>query len=315
MPSLVQTLRQWRTHPRGAGRGVGAVGLLAHDGAAWLAHVEQGHGEDPPALRRWARAEGPPASAAQQFLRGCGRAPLHALLHGTQYQMLQLDAPAVPRAEWVAATRWQLKDYIDFDPAEAQLDCVAVPADDGSPGNRMFTVVSRQDTVRTLMLEHHRLRNPLRSIDVPEMALRNLLLLTGDGPAQALLHLGPQDCWIVLLWNADLATTRRFDIGLAQLAAADAEDRFALVERLALEFQRTSDAFARVYTQGELRCLWVSACAQSQELADELGAMLATAVSPFELATQLALPDDAPPADPDLLLAVGAALRHDDARP
>lgn len=313
MPSITKTLIHWRPWQNGAdaGASAGAIGAMAGPEQVWLAHVAGASGAAQPRLLGHAKAEATAAEAARRFgrARGQRKAPMNQLLGGAQYQVLQLEAPAVPRAEWAAATRWQIKDYIDFDPAEAHLDCVAIPVDDGSPGKRMFTVVTRQDTVRQLMLDHRRLRNNLQSIDVPEMALRNLLLLAGDGPAQALLHLGQADCWIVLLWNAELATTRRIEIGLTQLAAADAEDRFGLVERLALEFQRTSDAFARVYTQGDLRCLWVSACAQSQELATVLGGMLAVSVRPFELGAHMDGGHDLP-LEPEFLLAVGAALRQ-----
>ena len=292
-----------------AGRG-DAVGALATPERVWLAHVQRNSGARSRLLAH-AQSAGSGVDGAAAFGRSGGRqrAPMHLLLATAQYQILQLDAPAVPRAEWVAATRWRLKDFIDYDPAEAQLDCVAIPAEDGTPSNRILTVVARQDTVRQLMVDHLRAKLPLSSIDVPEMALRNLLLLTGDGPAQALMHLGRGDCWIVLLWSGELAATRRIDIGLQTLANADGEDRYALVERLALEFQRTSDAFARAYTQGELRTLWVSAGARSVELAGELGAMLSTSVRGYTLADHLDV-DGEVPSDPDFVLAVGAALRQ-----
>lgn len=304
-------MRALRPSGRAGGGHGDAVGALATPDRVWLSHVQRRAGARARLLAHAGTAGGG-AEAAAAFAPARSRTPLHLLLATTQYQILQLDAPAVPRAEWVAATRWRLKDFIDYDPAEAQLDCVAIPAEDGTPGNRILTVVARQDAVRQTMQDHLRAKLNLVSIDVPEMALRNLLLLAGDGPAQALMHLGRGDCWIVLLWSGELAATRRIDIGLQTLATADGEDRYAYVERLALEFQRTSDAFARAYTQGDLRTLWVSAGAQSAELATELGGMLSTPVRGYTLAEHLEVVAAEVPDDPDFVLAVGAALRPAD---
>jgi MSHA biogenesis protein MshI len=286
------------------------VGTHADGAAVWLAHVRRTPTHRARLLAQ-GRVEAPSrAAAAAQWRAGhrCAAAALNALLAPADYQFLQLDAPPVPRAEWTAATRWKLKDHVDIDPEQAQLDCIAVPADEGLSSARMFAVVAAREAIRREMLEHHAARTPLRAIDVPEMALRNLLLLPDDGPARALMLLTRADCWIVLLWQGELAVTRRLDVGLARLEEADDEDRYALVERIALEFQRTADAFARQYAQADLRSLWLAAGRVTGELAQQLQAMLATPVRPFRLADLLDA-DAAPPEDTALHLAVGAALR------
>ncbi len=250
------------------------------------------------------------ASAANQWLqtqRARGEA-INLLLAPQDYQLFQMDCPPVPAAERAAATRWKLKDLVDFEPEDAHLACVVIPGDEGTDSTRMFTVVTQREHVKTQMLAHRAHRLSLRAIDVPEMALRNLLLATGHEPAQALLYLAEDEAWIVILWEGDLVNTRRFDVGLRRLAQADAEDQYAHIERLALEFQRTADAFSRQYSQAELQRLWLCAGQRADELLATLQGMLAIRVQAFHLADHLDGAENCPDT-PELQLAVGAALR------
>jgi MSHA biogenesis protein MshI len=288
------------------------IGAYAADARVWLAHVER-RTQLRPRLKARITLHAPhTAAAVDTWLQGY-RAPgaaVNALLAPQDYQLFQLDVPAVPREEWPAATRWRLKDLIDIQPELAQLACVAIPADDGADSSRMFTVVTQQDRIRREMLEYRRARGRLRAIDVPEMALRNLLRLTGEDPAQALLFINEDEACLVMLWRGDLAATRRFDIGLQRLGHADPEDHFALIERLALEFQRTADAFARQFTQGELRELWLCAGSAAEEMAVTLQGMLAVPVRIFRASEHLDGGDECPD-EPGLQLALGAALRDE----
>jgi hypothetical protein len=50
----------------------------------------------------------------------------HTVLGLSDYQLLQIDAPAVPADEMKAAARWQIKDKVDIPVEELTLDVLAV---------------------------------------------------------------------------------------------------------------------------------------------------------------------------------------------
>ena len=55
------------------------------------------------------------------------------LLSAGDYQLQLLDAPNVPAEEVKSATRWRLKDYLDYPVDAATVDVISVPADPNAP--------------------------------------------------------------------------------------------------------------------------------------------------------------------------------------
>lgn len=304
---------------RKASPDAGWVGVHAAVGRITAALVHGGTDkQQPPRIGACVMFEGPCAADDlirwHQGHREASRTASSVLLDPADYQILTLDVPAVPRAERRDAVRWRLKDMLDFPANEAALDCVDVPAvTAGDEPTKLLAVVSSQTTVARWMRRYHDSGLTLAAIDVPEMALRNVALLAGGDSAHAFLHIGLEATHLILLWQGELCTFRQLDINAPQLAAAGDEDKQPLLERLALEVQRTADAFARQFNTADLSGLWVSSLTGTDALVEALGPMVNLRIHAFHIERQVNLEGVAHATDLarriDYTLAIGAALR------
>ena len=242
------------------------------------------------------------------------RCRTHLLLDDSQYQLLPMDAPNVPEAELSDALRWQVKDLIDYPAEDASIGSVLVPAaSESMRTHQAWVVVARRDTVAGRMRSAREARIELDSIDVPELALRNLALLPSPDGACALLHVGLQRSTLVMVWKGDLCSVRRFDLTAAALLDATPEQFEALVERFAQDVQRSADAFERHFHAAALGRLWVLDEQAGLPLADALARHITLQVKPMKLADWIAIDTTRPLMDArahiDFLPAIGAALR------
>ena len=241
------------------------------------------------------------------------KTPCSTLLGIGDYQLLMVEAPEVPPAELKAAIRWRIRDLIDFHIDDAVLDVFDVPPS-GARGvqEHLYVVVSRSAQVKELADTLQAGGIDLEVIDIPELALRNLAArLEQDTNGQAMLYFGAEQGLITLTRNATLYLARSLDIGYQQLQAEP-----ALVDRLALELQRSIDYYDRHFQQAPIN--QVTLCpmpAAAPELAERLAQQTGLSVHNLQLddLVEVTAPvDDAQFAH--CLLAIGAALRSEPAQ-
>lgn len=245
---------------------------------------------------------------------------LVTLLEPGSYQLLQMEAPPVPREDWKAALGWKLADVLDFPAEEACFDVLDIPTQEYAPGRpaMVFAVVSRQQKVQGLMLD---LRDTaLEAIDVPETALRNIsALLEEENRGLACLHFDHGGGLLVLTYKGELYASRRIEIGLEQLRVASVERREQLFERIGLELQRSLDAFDRQYSFISLPRLLLAPRPELDGLLDYLASTLYVPVQNLDLSQALDVAQVAELQQPleqsRFLLAIGAALRHEPGAP
>lgn len=278
----------------------------AHPGQDGKRRINQQHcftGDDRvQALLDWQKKQAPRGSQT------------NLLLEPGDYQILQIDAPPVEPAERNAAVRWQLKDLIDFPPDEAALDCMTVPGEaSASSPHRLLAVVSRKAVVGPWMRRWHDARLSLSAIDVAETALRNIAMLTEEPEAAAFVHVGWETTSLIIVWHGSVCTFRQLNIGGAQLVNLDDRERSHLFERLALEIQRTTDAFGRQFSAANLSCVWLSSVVEVPTVAAALSGQIDLRVEPFAMDDWVTLEDPIREGDIDdrldYTLAIGAALR------
>lgn len=256
-----------------------------------------------------------PAALLLQWQRThARRAQANVLLNSVDYRIVPVDMPPVPPAERRAAVRWQLKDLIDFSVEEACVDCIGVPGPTvGAEARQLFAVASQADTVRRWMQRYRDARLPLGAIDIPEMAMRNLSVLAAGPDAHAFVHLGLKSTRLTLAWQHELCSFRQFDVSAYKLDAADADTRALLLERLALEIQRSTDSFSRLFHGADLGSVWVSAVRDADQISRHLSDLLPQRVQAFRVEDHVALSSRDPVVDParglDFTFAIGAALR------
>lgn len=283
-----------------------------------VAHVVWNQGQRP--VLRWAcTAAWDDASQALRSLRRSHpvqRQRTVAVLQSTQYQLLTMEAPEVPREEWRDAVRWRLKDMVDFAVDSAGIDVLEVP---GDPAQRrraaLIAVAAPRTELAPLADAGTSAGLPWHAIDVGETALRNIsALLEEPGRGQALLHIGEQHSTLVITVQGELLLTRHIDLSLAQLIADDADERQQSFERASLELQRTLDGAERQFSHVSLSRVLVAPGPLLGDFIAYVGDLVYVPVAAFDMAQAIdlsAVPELTDPAEQAAYLpAIGAALRH-----
>ncbi|MEK8029511.1 hypothetical protein AACH06_01645 [Ideonella sp. DXS29W] len=291
--------------------------------AGWIACVPQAAhvrfalvepGERP--VVRWLHSEAGRSSALvlRRARRSVpwGRWASVALLERSQYQLVQAEAPDMPRHEWRDALRWRLKDQIEFPVDGAAIDLLPMPAQAGPRNQRTVIAVAAPGPARdALRSDGDDTGWSWHAIDVAETALRNLgALLASPHRGHALLHLGDTHALLVITVAGALLLSRQIEVPRAQLADANDETRQQAMERAGLELQRTLDSFDRVFTQVSLERLDVLPGPGAEPFADFVRELLYVPVLVARIQEKLDL--SRLPADVDLSdhwVAIGAALR------
>lgn len=236
------------------------------------------------------------------------------LLTGGDYQILNVEAPSVPRDEMKTAMRWRLKDILDFPAAEATIDVLDIALDANSRAQQSVFVVAAKNSIiaprQKLFLDA---KVELAAIDIPEMAQRNVsAMLEPEGRGIAMLSFGDDGSLLTVSYRGELYLSRRFDVTLAQLLEPDHERKHASFDKITLELQRSLDHFERQYSFISVAKLILGPSAVTG-LDEYLSSNLYTPVETLNLASLFDLSRTPELADlaqqQRFFLAIGAALR------
>jgi MSHA biogenesis protein MshI len=295
----------------------------------WLAMVLQRDGIAAASVRR--PAVGKPALTLASFFPGApgldalekAGKELHSanyrcttVLGGGDYQFMSVEAPNVPRAELKTAMRWKLKDILDFPVDEATYDVLDIPVDPNAavrPQQSIFAIAARNSVIQARQKLFTQSKIRLRTIDIPEMAQRNVSsMLEPDGRGIAMLSFNEDGGLLTVSWRGELYLSRRIDVTLAQLLDPDADRRNQSFDKITLELQRSLDNFERQFSFISVAKL-VLAPSGADGLQDYLAGNLYTRVETLDLRQVLDLdgmPELADPARQQrFFVAIGAALR------
>lgn len=289
---------------------------------ARFALVEPAAGEGGRARVRWVHEEfwgnDMPRALRRARRAGFSRHRSVALLQRQQYQLLPMDAPEVPREDWRAAVRWQLKDMVEFPVETAGIDVLEVPQESSGRRQRsLIAVAAPAEALRPLIEAGDEAGVQWQALDVPETALRNLsALFATPGRAHALLHWGETHGTLVITAGGELLLSRQIDVTQAQIADDNEAMRQQAFDRAGLELQRTLDGFERVFTQVSLERLQVLPAEGAPAFADYLRELVYVPVlmaDPAEVLDLTAVPllQQRPDVLAAYVLAIGAALRSD----
>jgi MSHA biogenesis protein MshI len=245
--------------------------------------------------------------------QGLGKAGCATLLAIGDYQLLMVEAPEVPQSELKAAIRWRIRDLIDFHIDDAVLDVFDVPPS-GARGiqEHIYVVVSRSAVVKERIEALENAGATLETIDIPELALRNIAAqLEQDANGQAMLYFGADQGLITLTRDSTLYLARSMDIGYQHL-----QDTPGLVDRLALELQRSMDYYDRHFQQAPIAAITLCPVpGPAPQIAEQLEQQVGVPVHKLQLGDIVELRETVD--DEQLahcLLAIGAALRTEPAQ-
>jgi len=243
------------------------------------------------------------------------RVPVSSVLRTEDYQLVLIEAPAVPPAELRAAMRWRLKESIDYRVEDAIIDVFDVPVQSrGGQGRMMYAIAARRGAVD----RHVGALTAVPTfdvVDVPELCLRNLAALTpAAAGGVALLHLGEKAATIVLVKDRTFYFSRQMDLqATLHLAAGNDPNARLDVASVVLELQRSLDYYERHFDQPPITRIAVSPnSVRAGMLAEDLSKETGFEVNTLDLRALLhsEIPSDTI-IDSTCVMAVGAALREE----
>jgi MSHA biogenesis protein MshI len=238
-----------------------------------------------------------------------------ALLEPSEYQVLMVEAPNVPREELKGAIRWKIKDMVDYHVDDATIDVLDIPPTDATARNHMmYAVAARNELLQGRIREFEEAQIPISVIDIRETAQRNLAALyESDDRGVALVYFAEAWGLLTINYRRELYLARRLDFGLTHLDAAIKLHDDGPLERVVVEIQRTLDHFERQYRGIAVARVLLAPTPSDLGLADFLRTRLGIEVRAVELGETVSF--DVPPPDREtqwrLFHHFGAALRQE----
>ena len=287
-----------------------------------LVHVMRSpHGKPEVALCESYRKEGSNAATMARLRKELklDRYRCTTLLGSEEYQVHQVDAPNVPRAEMKTATRWRIKDLLDYPLDAATVDVLDIPVDPDAPARNhsVYAVTAHNSVIESYVKSFSEANVPLEAIDIPDLAQRNIAALFE--PAErgvAMLAFYAKEGILTFTRGGELYLARRIEISLAQLMATDVERRHQHFERIALELQRSLDHFDRQYQYVTVAKLLLAPLPQDIGLQEYLAANIYVPVETIDLAAVMTFPGvpelKHPARQAQCLATIGAALRDEE---
>lgn len=242
-----------------------------------------------------------------------------SLLGGREYNLMAVEAPAVPADELRTAVRWRLKEMLDFPVEKATIDILDIPVDKSmqARGSAIFAVAAHNNTIETRQNLFVDAAIHMRVIDIPEMAQRNIsALMEPEGRGLAMLSFNADGGLLTVTYKGELYLSRRIDVALELLADPDHDRRHAQFDKITLELQRSLDHFDRQFNFINVSKL-VLTPSGAVGLDEYLSSNLYTPVETMNLATVLDLTPVPELADVAMqqrfFMTLGAALREEGA--
>ena len=226
-------------------QGSGLLAVAIEPEAIKFAHVRAANRERPIATRWWS-VSCPTSEQAGSLQRetkehGLARFTCTTLLEPADYQILLVEPPKVPPDELKAAIRWRIKDQL-----RCVVDVFEVRAEGDPKGSAraMYAVATRNEVVQKRIALFQDARIPLKVIDIPEMAQRNVAaLFESPDKATALLAFSSWGGLLTISFRGELLLTRRLEVTSVQLGQREHGDHYR--ERVATEITRSLDIFDR----------------------------------------------------------------------
>jgi MSHA biogenesis protein MshI len=297
------------------------AGVAVSDTEIAVALVRKLDGQRPKVLR--IVVEEAPLGFADPVLRkivgefDLRKVPVSAVISASDYQIAQVQAPDVPRAELRAAARFSMRDAFDFPIDTATLDVFDLPEQTSSGDRKMcFAIASRGDAIEKLTGVFERHFRKFDVIDIPELCQRNLAaLLPQDAKGVAFLLIRDDFAQLVLTRRGMLYVTRRFEFRQRGELNGDEEAEASELpldpQMLSLELQRSLDYSESHFDETAIADLFIAPAGMRANLmAAELGASTGLRISMFnihdlvDVSFSAEIPDGWLPC-----MAIGAALR------
>ena len=204
------------------------------------------------------------ASGLQNFVEknGLENWPCRCTLSPEDYSLRLIERPAnVPDDELVDATRWLVKDLIEFDVEEAELAILTIPETSGRARTpRMFVVAAKTESVQDLSHAIEGAGLCLAGFDIVESSMLTLEALMPEVVAGgAALQIDEKSSVLTLAFSGHLYVARNLHVDGESIEAAaqhalqdtpEANSQISeLLDPLLLDIQRSLDYYESEFGQ------------------------------------------------------------------
>lgn len=281
--------------------------------ATKCAHVAV-KGEGRPMVSAWSVVTQAEGETLAQISKKMNLADYHCatLLKPGDYQLLLVEAPNVTSDELKGAIRWKIKDLIEYHIDDATIDVLDIPSPVGKQ-HSMYAISARNDLLQRQIKDFEGAHIPLKVIDIPETAQRNMAHLFGDAErAVAMLSFDHSGGLLTISFAGELYLARRIEVAWTNLAAEIDSQRQHYLDRVTTELQRSLDHFERQFTHLSVTQLLLAPLPKDLGIAEYLSSNLTIRVRTVDVAEVMDLPESAPMAAEDqwrLFHVLGAGLR------
>lgn len=212
------------------------------------------------------------------------------VLQSPDYQLLLMPTLPVTSEEFQSAIRWKVKELLNLPMEDTVVDSFSLPIQKTQDAHQMMMiVVSRLSLLQSWVDQIQASGLVMDVIDITELALRNILLLSEQPEkTSALIYVQQQQTQLLILRQKTLYLSRVLDLGTEKIVSLTVSPEGAepLLERLVLEIQRSFDYFHAQWRLPVPTSMMVSSeFSASMDLRDYLSKRLNVAVTPFDLSS------------------------------
>jgi MSHA biogenesis protein MshI len=234
------------------------------------------------------------------------------ILDTADYRLTYLDAPNLTDEELGPASKWLVKEFIDFPIDQAVVDGFKLPGKPGQPV-KMYAVVTKLQRINQLVALFQAAQLPLVCIDIPELALRNVMNLMAEGSNEiGLLYLQPDFHSLLVSHGGELCLSRPIEAPVA-FENTDQNDDAESLERVVAEIERSLTYYMNQMGLGTLSKLLVSARLKSEaSIVQQLSEAITVPVALLDITQYIQVNVPLTPAQQILcLVALGGSLRQE----
>jgi len=191
------------------------------------------------------------AQTIKELIKECNLKdwPVTIVLPEDQYQMRLVEVPEVEDGDIIDAIKLKASDFISYPIDDALVDVIQMPEQAFHGRRKMaFVVIAESEPVLRMVDAIKQAGLSIHSVDIEDLALRNLSTYCNSNPYSGVLLISWQHSQINLCHFQDLVVNRRIDIGSLGLLAEDQVSDSQITDKLQhdslmLEIQRSMDYF------------------------------------------------------------------------
>jgi MSHA biogenesis protein MshI len=227
-------------------------------------------------------ADAPGLLREQSRAVGLAETGCNLVLAPELYSVSLVERPPVPDAELAEAVRWRLQDNVDFPVDQAAIDVFPLPESASRQRDMVFVVALQRDSLKRLLDHVHGAGISVNTVDVTELALRNVShgLYPEPDSSVGLLRFTAASGVINITRGEELFLSRRVS-GIPSEFSESAWKEFN--DRLLLQVQRSIDYYESAMSQPPCNALIVATTHGWQaRVCEYLDEMLPVSVRPIE---------------------------------